>query len=81
MGATTLSPEHVLVEERLMAGAGRAGVPVVPWTVNDPARASQLIDLGVAGIVTDYPDRMRRLWAERGLAVPEPVHRLRPVAI
>ncbi|MCG5217585.1 glycerophosphodiester phosphodiesterase family protein [Streptosporangium soli] len=81
VGATTLSPEHALVEERLMAGAEQAGIPVVPWTVNDPARAAQLIDLGVAGVVTDYPDRMRRLWTDRGLAVPEPVRPLRPVAV
>jgi glycerophosphoryl diester phosphodiesterase len=80
-GATTLSPEHVLVDESLMAGARRAGLPVAPWTVNDPERAAQLIDLGVAGIVTDYPDRMRRLWETRGLALPDPVGPLRPVAV
>lgn len=72
-GATTLSPEHVLVDERLMAQAARAGLPVVPWTVNDPARARELIRLGVAGVVTDYPDRMRALWTSLGLRVPDPI--------
>ncbi|GLW09948.1 putative glycerophosphoryl diester phosphodiesterase precursor [Microtetraspora sp. NBRC 13810] len=79
-GGTTLSPEHVMVDERLMAQAVRAGLPVVPWTVNDPARAERLIDLGVSGIVSDYPDRMRELWAARGLSLPEPIPALRPVA-
>lgn len=72
-GATTVSPEHVLVDGAFMAEAARAGLPVVPWTVNDPARAAELIDLGVAGVVTDYPDRMRALWTARGMRVPEPI--------
>ncbi|RBQ21392.1 glycerophosphodiester phosphodiesterase [Spongiactinospora rosea] len=79
-GATTLSPQHVLVSEDMMAQAARAGLPVVPWTVNDPADAARLIDMGVAGLVTDYPDRMRALWAERGLPLAVPVGPLRPVA-
>jgi glycerophosphoryl diester phosphodiesterase len=29
-----------------------------------------LIELGVDGIITDYPDRLRRVMAEKGLALP-----------
>ncbi|GAB3131366.1 glycerophosphodiester phosphodiesterase family protein [Microbispora hainanensis] len=79
VGATTLSPDRVLVDEALMAGAARQGLPVVVWTVNETDEAARLIDLGVAGIVTDYPDRMRRLWKARGLPLPGPVTPLRPV--
>jgi glycerophosphoryl diester phosphodiesterase len=78
-GATTLSPDRVLVDEALMESAVRRGVPVVVWTVNEPEEAARLIDMGVRGIVTDYPDRMRRLWKDRGLDLPEPVSPLRPV--
>jgi glycerophosphoryl diester phosphodiesterase len=35
-----------------------AGYRVNTWTVNDPARAVELSDLGVDGIITDYPDVM-----------------------
>ena len=80
-GATTLSPEHVMVDERLMAQAGRAGLDVAVWTVNDTGLAARMLDLGVSGIVTDYPDRMRELWEERGLALPEPVGPLKPVGV
>ncbi|MEV5411969.1 glycerophosphodiester phosphodiesterase family protein [Thermopolyspora sp. NPDC052614] len=79
VGATTYSPDRVLVDARLMAAATARAMPVVVWTVNDPEEAGRLIDLGVSGIVTDYPDRMRELWARRGLALPAPVLRPSPV--
>ncbi|MFI6505767.1 glycerophosphodiester phosphodiesterase family protein [Nonomuraea typhae] len=80
-GATTLSPEHVMVDEKLMAQCAEAGLEVAVWTVNDTALAARMLDLGAAGVVTDYPDRMRELWAERGLDLPEPVRPLRPVGV
>ncbi|TDD52585.1 glycerophosphodiester phosphodiesterase [Nonomuraea terrae] len=80
-GATTLSPEHVMVDERFMARASAAGLDVAVWTVNDAALAGRMLGLGVAGVVTDYPDRMRELWRERGLELPEPVAPLRPVGV
>ncbi|MFI7615382.1 glycerophosphodiester phosphodiesterase family protein [Nonomuraea terrae] len=80
-GATTLSPEHVMVDERFMARAAAAGLDVAVWTVNDAALAVRMLGLGVAGVVTDYPDRMRELWRERGLELPEPVAPLRPVGV
>lgn len=80
-GATTLSPEHAMVDETLMRRAAAAGLDVAVWTVNDTDLAGRLLDLGVAGIVTDYPDRMRGLWRERGLGLPKPVAPLRPVGV
>jgi len=47
----------------------------VPWTVNDPADMRRLIDWGVDGIITDYPDRLREVMGERGLALPRGVSR------
>jgi glycerophosphoryl diester phosphodiesterase len=70
VSATTLSPDRALVDETLMANAAERGMPVVVWTVNDPGEAAEFIRLGAAGIVTDYPDRMRRLWTELGLPLP-----------
>jgi glycerophosphoryl diester phosphodiesterase len=70
-----------MVDERLMAQAAAAGLDVAVWTVNDQALAARMLDLGVAGIVTDYPDRMRAVWQERGLDLPDPVGPLRPVGV
>lgn len=56
----------------LAAEARALGLKLLPWTVNEPAAMARLIDLGVDGIITDYPDRLRAVMAERGMALPEP---------
>jgi glycerophosphoryl diester phosphodiesterase len=43
-----------------VAAARRLGCPVHVWTINDPAAARRLWDDGVAGIVTNFPDRIRQ---------------------
>ena len=42
-----------------MKEAKSLGLQVLPWTVNDPPDMERLIDWGVDGIITDYPDRLR----------------------
>ncbi|MEU0007885.1 hypothetical protein ABZ079_27270 [Streptomyces sp. NPDC006314] len=34
-----------------------------------------LMDIGVDGIITDYPHRVRQLMADRGLPLPRPYPR------
>ncbi len=80
-GATTLSPDRHLVDAMLMTCADLRGMPVVVWTVNDPEEAGRLIDLGVSGIVTDYPDRLRELWRARGMPLPDPPRRAKAPAL
>ena len=53
-----------------LAEAQRLGLKVVVWTVNDPADMASLIELGIDGIITDYPDRLRAVMAEKGLPLP-----------
>jgi len=43
---------------------------VLPWTVNEPADMARLIDWGVDGLITDFPDRARRVMADKGLPLP-----------
>lgn len=42
-----------------VARAHDLGLAVLPWTVNDPAQALALRDVGCAGVVTDVPDEIR----------------------
>lgn len=43
---------------RFIDAARRLGCPVHVWTVNDPSATRRLWDDGVAGIVTNFPDRI-----------------------
>lgn len=54
-----VSPEHSLVDESMIQWARSKKVKLIPWTVNEAARARELIELGVDGLITDYPDRIR----------------------
>lgn len=45
----------------------RYGLKVVPYTVDDPAVTQRGIDLGVDGIITDYPERLIQVAIRNGL--------------
>ena len=46
------------------------GLKVLPWTVNDPRDMARLMEMNVDGLITDYPDRARRVMAEKGIPLP-----------
>lgn len=52
-----------VVDRRFMRAARRRRKPVHVWTVNDWAVAQRLRSQGVCGIITDYPERIRRALA------------------
>jgi glycerophosphoryl diester phosphodiesterase len=79
VGATVLSPERTLVRPELVGEAHRLGLPVTVWTANEPAEMGRLIDMGVDGIVTDYPDRLRAVMETRGLPLPPRYRTRKPV--
>src|SRR5262249_30805134 len=47
-----------------------AGLGVNVWTENDPERMKQLIKEGVTGIITDYPNRLKKVLDEPKKALP-----------
>lgn len=57
---------------QLLGQAKSAGLAVIPWTVNEPADMRRLIEWGVDGIITDYPDRLRSVLAQANRALPPP---------
>ena len=83
-GASAISPVHGFpqdgkvtdpgyepyVTRAMVEEAHAADLAVVPWTVDDRPTMASLMDKGVDGLITDYPDRLRTLMADRGLRLP-----------
>jgi glycerophosphoryl diester phosphodiesterase len=46
------------------------GLKVIVWTVNTEADMRRMMALGVDGIISDYPDVLRRVAGEQGYALP-----------
>ncbi|WP_171109512.1 MULTISPECIES: glycerophosphodiester phosphodiesterase family protein [Streptomyces] len=59
-------PDRTMITE-----AHARGLKVVPWTCDDPATVEALMDMGVDGIITNYPDRVRKIMADRGMRLPK----------
>ncbi|MFI7416694.1 glycerophosphodiester phosphodiesterase family protein [Nonomuraea sp. NPDC049684] len=60
------------VTEKMVSDAHARGLKVIPWTCDDPATIEALMDMGIDGLITDYPDRVRRIMADRGMRLPKP---------
>jgi glycerophosphoryl diester phosphodiesterase len=58
-GAVAVHLERTLTRPDLVRGLVARGLVVNVWTVNDPAEARDLADLGVDGIITDAPGELR----------------------
>jgi glycerophosphoryl diester phosphodiesterase len=71
-GCTVWSPYFEDLTPEALARARELGLEVVVWTVNQPDEMAALIEMGVDGIITDYPDRLRAVMAARKLPLPEP---------
>lgn len=69
-GGAVWSPYYRDLTAADLKQAQALGLRVVVWTVNDPADMASLIDFGVDGIITDYPDRARQVMAAKGLPLP-----------
>jgi glycerophosphoryl diester phosphodiesterase len=67
LGAETLHPEAPLVTRELVDAAHAAGLAVLPFTVDDPGEMERLLRLGVDGLFTNFPARMRGVLDGLGL--------------
>ena len=53
---TIYSPAYSLVTSSLIKACHDKGIQVIPWTVNDVQKMKVLKDMGVDGLITDYPN-------------------------
>jgi glycerophosphoryl diester phosphodiesterase len=72
-GCQVWSPLYRNAKADDVAAAKALGLKVIPWTVNERADMERLIALGVDGIITDYPDRLRDVMAGKDMPLPPQV--------
>jgi glycerophosphoryl diester phosphodiesterase len=57
INAKIIGPSNTLLKsKRQVLGMKEKGFKIIPWTINDKQRCSELIEMGVDGIITDYPE-------------------------
>jgi len=69
-GGSIWSSYHKEVSVDSIKLAHELGLSVNVWTVNQPGRMRELIAMGVDGIITDYPDRLRQVLKQLGMPLP-----------
>lgn len=72
VGGAVWSPYYLELNAESVKEAHALGIKVLPWTVNDAGDIERMISLGVDGIISDYPDRVREVAQGRGLVLPAP---------
>jgi glycerophosphoryl diester phosphodiesterase len=58
-------------DKQMVSEAHARGLKVIPWTCDDLPTIAHLMDLGVDGIITNYPNHVRDLMASRGMRLPK----------
>jgi glycerophosphoryl diester phosphodiesterase len=59
MRAHSINPRWDMVTSDLCKGAHERGLKLYTWTVDADSRMRALIECGVDGIMTNYPERLR----------------------
>jgi glycerophosphoryl diester phosphodiesterase len=69
-GGAVWSPYYGDVTPKNVREAQNLGLKVVVWTANAEDDMRRMIDLAVDGIISDYPEQMRRVAGRAGIALP-----------
>ena len=59
--AMGVGPNHTYLNEEYIQKIVGSGLEIHPYTVNDKERMKQLIDWGVTGMFTNFPDRLHEV--------------------
>jgi len=60
-GARQLLPQFRRITPKILQAAREEGLKVIAWTVDEIEDMRKLIEMGVDGIITDYPERLANL--------------------
>lgn len=64
VGADALHPFYMSINSEIVSAAHRRGVLVNPYTINDEKTMKTMLQLGVDGIITNFPDKLDVLLKE-----------------
>lgn len=74
-GGKLWSPDQRGLTAAQIKEAHEAGIGVIVWTVNAKEEMAKFIDMDVDGIITDYPDILRKVLIAKGKSVAKPISR------
>lgn len=58
--AHMINPNHTTIDADYVSEVHDAGLEIMPYTINDPATMGQVLEMGVDGFITDFPDAGQR---------------------
>jgi glycerophosphoryl diester phosphodiesterase len=53
------SPEYILLNKNIVDIAHKNNIKIITWTINNKKSVDEMIEIGVDGIITDYPVEMQ----------------------
>lgn len=63
------SPYFELITDEVMDYCKKHQMLIIPWTVNEQKDVLRMIELKVDGIISDYPDRVKKILEEQKISV------------
>jgi glycerophosphoryl diester phosphodiesterase len=72
IGADIISPYYTEISKQDVDEAHSLGMKVVPWTVNNEKDMNMLLDMGVDGIISDKPWRLKQVLEKRNIKLHTP---------
>ncbi len=61
IGCSAIHPYHARLSKNTVNNAHKRGLKVNCWTANEEKDILRMLKIGVDGIITNYPDRVRRV--------------------
>lgn len=59
LNAEAINPDYLQLNEQIVDSIHQAGFKVYTWTVNAPGEIRRMKNIGVDGIISDYPERIK----------------------
>ena len=59
LNAFAINPNYIFLDQENVKKIKSENIQLYPWTVNEIKDINKMIRLGVEGIITDYPERIK----------------------